>query len=316
MKFKDFLECSTNEAVISKFDKDLLETAEDILTTIKKENLFKSKVLYRGFSSLRQDFAEITNNRNSFYGSIRDDIKKFILNTLEIKNPTFVTTDITQASMFGKVYIFISENSDYVYSDEVRDILSDMTFKDEKDYDEAKQLYKRSTNIPNTSGEVMVDTKKYFLVDYIGLSKSFKSKFFKPKTSIENLTYQDIYDLIKAYVSITKYKIKMGYQQDFKTMKQTSKDHYEKMAKLRDERNSASQLSTRSKMISNLFDMHSIEYTLKGYDFEFKTQKAAKEAWKILKEKIQDKRNEMKKRNLSEIEFYDGELDKKLIKVK
>jgi tetratricopeptide (TPR) repeat protein len=309
MKFKDYLE----EAVISKLSKDELITSREILDEIKKEKLFKTKVLYRGFSAINQYFAEIENKRSSFYGSMRADTSRFIKDELKVKYPTFCTTDETQASMFGKVFIFLPTKAEYFQSDYIRDVLSDLTLDTEEDFEDAKSLYKKSKKIPRSMGEIIVSTEKYFLIDYIGLSKSFSSKFYTPKTDISKLTYQDIYDLISAYLSLSEYKIKKGYRDDFETTIKKSKESHNRLIQLRKERTSATQLSTRTKMLQDYFDAEDIEYELEGFEFVFRTQKLAKEAFKPLKKVIENRQNNMKMMDLSKIEYYNAELKKNKI---
>ena len=91
MTFKEFI----TEEVISKLDKDELITAKEIVKIIQSENLQKTKVLYRGFNGMRQYFAEVSNDRSSFYGGLKDSVTTFIKNYLKVKNPTFATTDMT-----------------------------------------------------------------------------------------------------------------------------------------------------------------------------------------------------------------------------
>ena len=49
---------------------------------------------------------------------------------------------------------------------------------------------------------------------------------------------------------------------------------------------------------------------------EFKTQKAAKDAWKFIKPKIENRSNQMRIVDYSKKEFLNGELEKKQIIIK
>lgn len=203
-----------NEEIISKFDKDELKTIEEILEVIKKGNLYKQKVLFRGFGNTKQLFSEVTNTRSSFYGGLNDNVSKFISKYLKVKNPTFATRDIFQAGMFGDTYLFVpGEKNTLYYSQTVRDILADMGFKEKSDEDLKgwTDNYKKvpfNKLAPQHKGEVIISAKKYYLVNWRILSTDFKSKFHKPKPWNEDLTYQDVFDTLKAYLSLAKWQIK------------------------------------------------------------------------------------------------------------
>ena len=321
MKFKDFI----LEEVISKLDKDELITAKEIVKIIQSENLQKTKVLYRGFNGMRQYFAEVSNDRSSFYGGLKDSVTTFIKNYLKVKNPTFATTDMTQASMFGAVYIFLPQPKDKLHqSDVIRDILSDISDEEKTpdDFKDLQKLYKENkiSTVKRTSGEIIVDTKKYFLIDYISFTKSFRTKFFKPKNSIEKLTYGDIEEALNAYIGLEEWKINKGIRQSFDNMKSDSEKSIERMKKLRKARTSKEQLSIRlDNMIDALEEMgieNEIDYKVNGSELEFRTLKSAKESWKLVKTKIEHRSNELISRDLSKIDFLDGELIRKVIKIK
>lgn len=74
--FKDFI----NEEIISKFDKDELETAKEMMEIISEGKLYKTPVLYRGMSGLNQHIAQITNDRTGFYGGLSDNTKLIVKN--------------------------------------------------------------------------------------------------------------------------------------------------------------------------------------------------------------------------------------------
>ena len=93
--------------------------------------------------------------------------------------------------MFGSVYVFLPKSEDKLYySNSVRDILTDLSFG-EVPTEKLETLHNsyKSTNhksITKHAGEILVDSKKYFLIDYINLSKSFKSKFLLLKILLRN----------------------------------------------------------------------------------------------------------------------------------
>ena len=289
---------------------------------IKKGNLYKTKVLYRGMSGLNQYFAQITNDRTNFYGSLSDNTTSIIKKYLKIKNPTFATFDSSQASMFGEVHIFIPELSDKLYSnDKIRDIMAETNNEKYNSTTEQEKLareYKQYT-IKNIKGkeEIIVDSKNYYLLSYIGFTKSFRTKFFTPKKSIENLTYGDIYDAIKAYVGLEEWKIKNGKRKSFEDNKKDEQNSRDRLQNLMKARKSPEQLKVRLKNMKDFLDAENIQYKdSREFEIEFNSQKAAKEAFKKVKEKMESRNNETTKMNLDNIDYLDGELYKKFIKIK
>jgi len=318
--FKQFL----REAVISKHDKDELVTIEDTLYAIKNNNLFKEKVLFRGMSTTNY-ISEVTNDRSNFHGGMIDNTREIIQNHLKIKNPTFITTDEIQASMFGPVKIYIPGKNDTFFSNEyVNDIMvytNNSNFDSEESKVEFAKSYKKSSKLhKNRTGEVIVDTKHYYLMDYLGFIKnSFKSrKVYTPKESLKGLTYRDVYDTLKAYLGLEQWKIQQGYRKSFDNSKKDAQKSADRMNDLRKERKSDSQLSVRTKFLVSHLHKKDIEDFIvddKNFRLEFKSQKRVKEVWKIIKPDIENRINYMKITNLSEIEFLNPSLDKKYLQV-
>ena len=210
-----------NEDLISKWDKDELITIQEIMDIIKSERLFKFPVLYRGFGSTGQRFSEITNTRSSFYGNMQKDTAKLIEKILKVKNPTFATGYQYQASMFGQTYIFLPMPKDKIYhSNSSTDIMADMGFNKNHSDKELKDIadsYSISTikNLGKVNWEVIVSSKKYYLMNWDAIINNLKSKFFKPKTDITKLIWQDVYDTLKAYLSRAEWDIKNNKRLSF-----------------------------------------------------------------------------------------------------
>jgi len=309
MTFREFL---ISEDVISKFDKDELQTAKDIIQIIKKGNLQKHKVLFRGMNGVNDYIAEVTNNRSSFYGSLSKNTSEIIKKYLKVKNPTFATFNQTQALMFGKVYIFIPELSDTIYlNKEVRDIMSE-TNSTEFDSDNAKKIFASEykdyniSNIPNAKNEVIVDSEKYYLVNYTGLSGMKLS---------ESITYNDVLSALENYLNSEELKIKTGKRLSFDQQKKSLEKSKDKMAKLRQERKSPEQIAIRQKLMVDFLNKNNINFTEGKGTIEFKTQKAAKDAFKVIKKEIDSRQNKFKMMDLSKKYFINGELEKKIIKI-
>lgn len=315
LTFKEFL----NEKIISKFDKDELQTAKEIMDVIKDNSLFKDQVLYRGFNGMRQNFAEIANDRSGFYGGLNTNVTTFVKNHLKVKNPTFATTDTTQASMFGAVHIFLPHSNDIIFhSDKIRDILVDMP-NEEQTSEELKAIekeYNRSniSKLGKNKGEFIVDSKKYYLINYLGLTSSFNSKFFKSKSTIEKMTYGDVYEALKSYVGLAEWQIKNGKRKSFQQQNLDDDKQRNRMAKLRQDRSSPEQLKIRLEVMKKF--MHDFEYEEEGFSLVFKTQKAAKEAWKYVKPKMESRQNQSIMMDLSKTEYIDGDLVKNKIIIK
>lgn len=86
-----------------------------------------------------------------------------------------------------------------------------------------------------------------------------------------------------------------------------------RMKKLKEERLSQEQLKIRTDLM--VHELKSFDFIIIGNSLEFKTQKAAREAWKYIKPKIESRFNQMKIIDLSKKEFLNGVLDKKQIKI-
>jgi len=319
MNFKDYI----NEKILGRWDKDSLEIAQEIINIIKSEKLEKQKVLYRGFSGMTTEIALITNDRTSFYGALNKGAYNFVKNYLKVKNPTFATTDYIQASMFGSVKIFIPNKKDILlYSDKVNDVMADIGFddKNEEYFDELLASYNKTTikNLKGHEGEVICDTKEYYLVDYLTTSNSFKSKFFEPKKTIDNLTYGDIIEMLKSYISYNKFLIKVERKKSFDVLKKELEDNSNKMEKLRKIRMSDDSKKIRYKVLLDFLDKEGIDYIKDEDDrsVSFKTQVLLKKALKMI-DKENEKPNKLSKlRDMSQIDYlgaYRDGKDKKKI---
>jgi len=314
MKFKEFI----TEKIISKFDKDTLIVAQEIIDIIEKSNIGTMPVLYRGFSGLRDNFAEITNTRTSFYGGLNDTVTKFIQKYLEVKNPTFATTRTSQAEMFGRVHIFLPQEKDtLIYSSEVQDILTSLGFNDVPDT-ELEELLKTYTATDHAhrrkhDGEIIVDTKKYYLIDYMGLVKSFNSKFFKPEHTIENMNYNDIVRALKAYISYNNYLIKVGKRKSFEDTKLDNKKQMNRMDDLRAERLTPKNKTIRYNMLLKALEDSNIEYIEsndKDYSVTFKTQGKQKAANKVLQQIVKSQERYARDMNNVDYIWIDNSKDK------
>ena len=320
--FKQFI----SEDVIGKFDKDELIIVEDILESIKKNKLQSKQVMFRGMNT-KDYVSEVTNDRTGFYGSAMENTKLIISKNLGIKNPTFITTNEIQASMFGAVKIFIpSTKSTFFGNPTISDIMAD-TGREGYDTEEARQKvadgYTKSNSILSDRKykEVLVDTKKYYLFDYLGFIKyTFKNRSkYKPKERIESLTYGDIYDTLNAYLGLEKWKIQKGHRKSFEDSQKDAKKQSDRLTELRKERSSEKQLSIRLDiMIKHLNDLDVDDFTVdeRNFTVDFKSQKRAKEVWKEVKKGIENRMNQMKVTNLGEIKFLDGVIEKNKIRIK
>ena len=227
MRFKTYL----NEAVIGSLDKDVIDTAQEMMESIKSRNLFESNVLYRGFSG-KNNFGGlylVTNNRKGFYGGLSTSMNNLVTRNLKVKHPTFVSTDITQAGTFGPVNIFIpSGKTDYHYSLSVHDGLTSVGVHTEdqpEDLEDLASTYNKVSNpatIPHNTGEVIVDARAYYLIRYPHLVDAIRSKYFTPKDE-RNLKYKDIYTALKAFVSYQKWRIENGASISFRDQKRLEK---------------------------------------------------------------------------------------------
>jgi hypothetical protein len=319
MKFKEYI----NEKIMGRFDKDSLATAQEIIDIIKSTKIEKNKVLYRGFSGMTEGLALITNDREAFYGALNKEAFKFVKEYLKVKNPTFATTDYTQASMFGSVKIFIpNKNDTLLYSDKVNDVMADIGFdgRDENHFENLLSSYNKATikNISKHKGEVIVDTKEYYLVDYLVTANSFKSKFFEPKKTIEGLTYGDVVEMLKSYISYNKFLIKVGKQQPFDVMKKEMDDNRNKMEKLRKNRMSDESKKIRFKVLLNFLDKEGIEYTKDEDDrsVSFKTQVLLKKVLKMIDKENEKPNMAAKLRDMTQVDYlgaYRDNKDKKKI---
>jgi len=314
MKFKDYI----NEKIVGRFDKDSLATAQEIIDIIKSTKIEKQKVLYRGFSGMTEDLALITNDREAFYGALNKEAFKFVKEYLKVKNPTFATTDHTQASMFGSVKIFIpNKNDTLLYSDKIKDVMADIGFdaRDENYFEELLASYNKTTikNIGKHNGEIIGDTKEYYLVDYLITAKSFNSKFFEPKKTIEGLTYGDVAEMLKSYISYNKFLIKVGKQQTFDVMKKEMDDNRIKMEKLRKNRLSDKSKKIRFKVLLDFLNKEGIDYTENEDDrsVNFKTQVLLKKVLKMIDKENEKPNMVAKMRDMTQVDYLGAYRDAK-----
>jgi len=199
--YESFSDMFLNEKVYGPIQGEgVVALSEKVMGQIKKYNLWDSPLKYRGFSGNNafNGVVRVTNKREGFYGALSDDLRKFIKKDLGVKNPTFATTDEIQAKMFGQVNIYVpGDNEKYFVNPVVRDALSDLNSGNIFMYKEHKSL----KDITKHKGEILIDTKEYFLVNPYHLDNETRSKF-KPK-SIK--TYKDLYKLLKSFVSYWKW---------------------------------------------------------------------------------------------------------------
>ena len=220
MKFKTFL---ANEAVLHFLDKDELQTAQEILDTIKSLNLMKLRCRYRGFSGGQKNngIAEVTNKRSGFYGGLNATGRILVKDYLGVKYPTFVAMDREKASFFGPVFVYVPfKKSTHHQSAVIQDLVTDLPLEAPTDPDyfaDMKKSYDTGglgdLRYPNS--EIIADAEKYYLIQYTKLTESFRSKFFNPVKDDKTLTYGDIYNAVKAYISYSKYMIKIGKKRSF-----------------------------------------------------------------------------------------------------
>ncbi len=196
-----FIDRKLNEKVYGPIQGEgVVALAEKVMQQIKKYNLWKTKVIYRGFSGNNafNGVVRVTNDRSGFYGMIDNDLRNFIKKDLKIKNPTFATTDEFQSKMFGSTNIYVpGDNERYFVNPVVRDGLVDLNAGNISFYKEKKSL-----KDIHHKGEILIDTKEYFLVDPMHLDEETRSKF-KPK-KIKN--YEDLYKMLKSFVSYWKWR--------------------------------------------------------------------------------------------------------------
>ena len=319
MRFKEFL----NEEILDMWSKDELITAKEIMDIIKSNNLYKESVIYRGMNTSK-NFAEVTNDRTSFYGALSQNTVNIVKNHIKIKNPTFATFDMNQAHFFGAVHIFIPQSKDTLYvNPKIRDIMGETIdgYDNQEDQEKIAKVYIsyniKTVNKSKGKAEILVDTKRYYMVDYLLFVKSFKTKFFTPKTSIEKLTYGDVYDAINAYVGLEEWKQKQGHSKTFDQRKDDLDKTIKRTNDLRQDRRSPQQKSVRFELLKNLLRDNGIEYISasenEDFQIEFKTQKAAKEAFKIVSKEMNSGQNQRKLMNLKQVEFISADLQKKFI---
>jgi hypothetical protein len=208
--FKEYITESSSNHISEKVygpieGENVIELAEQILNSIKKHKLYGKPLIYRGFSGNNafNGIVRVTNQREGFYGALDDDLRKFIKKDLNIKNPTFASTQEIQAKMFGGVNIYVPGDQDrFFINPVVRDSLSDLNAGNVDMYKQVKP-----NDLGRHNGEILIDSKEYFLVHPVHLAQETRSKF-KPK-SIK--TYEDLYKMVKQFINYWKW-----YQKNIK----------------------------------------------------------------------------------------------------
>ena len=231
MSFRDFLQEDVKKLKVTD---DFIKYSENLQLLIKKHNLFKEQIMWRGFNIkglFGPAFYVDNSKKTKHIGNVFSDLEKStaseISTKLKIKNPVFLTTDYDSAKFFGAPFIVIPDAPYKIFTSPIvsdmlsvgRSSLKDLGIGssevalDKLPHDEfdiaIKMLLKTYVPKAKISGrnEGILDTVGYYMGSVHGISTmTNKDKFNKIKTNSDYKTYSNLYSALSSYIRQMKYQ--------------------------------------------------------------------------------------------------------------